>query len=138
MAGQAGTAPTGPTGPPAGPPAAPFTREIRINPLTAFDGNRKKYTNWLQSVVLYISLNGHIYQNDDMRVGYAVSFLSEKEASTWREAWIARNSPAGVIIYPTWAAFIIELDQAFMSIDAVGNAMHAIQTLQQGSKTLKN
>ena len=58
----------------------------------------------------------------------------------WREAWVGRNTDAttGDINYPQWNIFITELIHNFNPIDEVGNAMHALQTLQQGWKTAED
>jgi len=66
--------------------------------------------------------------------------LTEKEAAQWREAWVCRNTDAttGDIDYPKWNIFITELIHDFNPIDEVGDAMHTLQTLQQGSKTAED
>ena len=133
----------GPPGPPgfAVPPgpapvavAAP-TREIRLNAPPVFDGNRKKFENFLQAVLLYTGLNAHIFNTNELKIGFTLSFLTEKEAALWCEAWVQRNQTAGAITYPTWAVFEAELSAAFRPIDQVGDAMHKLETLRQGGKT---
>ncbi len=130
----------GPTGPPrlqvpAGPAHAAPTRELRLNPPPVFDGSRKKYENFLQAILLYTGLNQHIFNTDELKIGYTLSFLTEKEAAQWRESWVRRNTAAGAINYPTWTVFETELSAAFRPIDQVGDAMHRMETLRQGGKT---
>ncbi len=126
----------GPLGPPGlQVPAAPPTREIQLNAPPTFDGNRKKFNNFLQAVLLHISLNAHIFNTNELNIRFTLSFLTEKEAAQWRESWVQRNNAAGAITYPTWAAFEAELSAAFQPIDLVGNAMHKLETLRQGGKT---
>ena len=106
-----------------------------MNTPPVFDGNRKKYNNFLQAVLLYTSLNGHIFNTNELKIGFTLSFLTEKEAAQWREAWVRRNQVAGTINYPTWAVFEQELMNTFQPIDLVGDVMHKLETLRQGTKT---
>jgi hypothetical protein len=118
-------------------PAAPATamREIRLSVPPQFDGNRKKYTNFMQAVLLYIGINQHIFVTDEQKVGFTLSYMTEKEASLWRDAWIRQNQVAGTIVYPTWAVFLTEVNAAFKPIDDIGETMHLMQQLRQGAKT---
>ncbi len=84
---------------------------------------------------MYTGLNGHIFNTNELKIGFTLSFLTEKEAAQWREAWVRRNQTAGTITYPTWAVFEAELSAAFRPINQVGNAMHKLETLRQGGKT---
>ena len=138
-----GPGPQPPVGqPPAGPPpapqlpaSAPFplapvgpfippTREIWLNAPPVFDRNRKN-DNFLQAVLLYTGLNSHIFNSDRLKIGFTLSFLTDKEAAQWREAWVWRNQTAGTINYPTWAVFKAELSGVFQPIDQVGDVMHS-------------
>ncbi len=130
----------GPSGPPglqvpAGPAATAPTREIQLNAPPVFDGTRKKFTTFIQAVLLYTGINAHIFNTDKLQIGFTLSFLTEKEAAQWRESWVRRNQTAGAIVYPTWAIFLAELQNAFQPIDMVGDAMHKLEALRQGGKT---
>ncbi len=130
----------GPPGPPglqvpAGPALVAPTREIQLNAPPTFDGNRKKDENFLQAVLLYTGLNTHIFNTNKLKIGFTLSFLTEKEAAQWREAWVRRNQTAGAIIYPTWAVFEAELSAALQPINQVGDAMHKLETLRLEGKT---
>jgi hypothetical protein len=117
--------------------AAPTTamREIRLSVPPQFDGNRKKYTNFMQAVLLYIGINQHIFVTDEQKVGFTLSYMTEKEVSLWRDAWIRQNQVAGTIVYPTWAVFLTEVNAAFKPIDDISEVMHLMQQLRQGAKT---
>jgi hypothetical protein len=117
------------------PPPATAMREIRLNVLPQFDGNRKKYTNFIQAVLLYIGINQHIFTTDEQKVGFTLSYMTEKEASLWRDSWIRQNQVAGAIVYPTWTTFLTDMNAAFKPIDDISEAMHLMQQLRQGAKT---
>ena len=95
---------------PAGPAlaaAAPPTREIRLNAPPVFDGTRKKFTTFLQAMLLYTGINAHIFNTDELKIKFAL--LTKKEAAQWCESWVRKNQAAGAIVYPTWATFVVEL-----------------------------
>ncbi len=86
-------------------------------------------------MLLYTSLNTHIFNTNELKIGFTLSFLNEKEAAQWHESWVQRNNAAGAITYLIWAVFEAELSAAFQLIDLVGDAMNKLETLRQGGKT---
>ena len=72
---------------------------------------------------------------NELKIGFTLSFLTEKEAAQWHEAWVRRNHVAGTINYPTWAIFEQELMNAFQPIDLVGDVMHKLEMLRQRART---
>jgi len=108
-----------------------LTREIRLNSPKVFGGNQLKFRHFHQDILLYLSINNHIFQTDEQKIAFIHSYLAEKEAAQWRESWVARNMDAATnnIVYPTWGVFIMELAQDFSLIDKIGDAMHTLQTL---------
>jgi hypothetical protein len=99
-----------------------------------------KFKHFHQAILLYLSINNHIFQTVEQKIAFVLSYLAEKEAAQWREAWVNRNTDATThnIVYPTWGIFIAELANDFNPIDEVGDAMHALQTLRQGSKSAED
>jgi hypothetical protein len=84
---------------------------------------------------LYLGINRHIYHNDEKKIAFVLSYLNDKEAAQWHEAWIKRNTRAGMVWFPFFGDFIDELNAAFEPVDAVGDAMHKLQTLKQGTRS---
>ncbi len=60
----------------------------QLNAPPVFDGNQKKFNNFLQAVLLYTGLNNHIFNTNELKIGFTLSFLTEKEAAQWRKAWV--------------------------------------------------
>ena len=61
--------------------------------------------------------------------------MADKEAAQWRESWIENHTQRGMVWFPTFDDFLTELDRAFSPIDSVGDAMHKLRALKQGSKS---
>ncbi len=97
---------------PAGPALIAPTRKIQLNAPPTFDGSQKKYENFFQAILLYTGLNAHIFNTNELKIRFTLSFLTEKEAAQWCEAWVRRNQTAGAITYLTWAVFEAKLSAA--------------------------
>jgi len=61
--------------------------------------------------------------------------MNDKEAVQWREAWIEKQMRTGILQYPDYEDFLKELDMAFNPIDVIGDAMHKLRVLRQGSRS---
>jgi len=101
-------------------------KEVRMNMPPEFDGDRKKYKKFRQAIVLYLGVNRHIYDDDEAKIGFTLSYMAEKEAAQWHESWIENHTQGGMVWFPTFNDFLAELDRAFSPIDSVGDAMHKL------------
>ena len=61
--------------------------------------------------------------------------MNNKEAAQWCEAWIEANTRARTLWFPGYEDFLQTIDRAFSPTDAVGDAMHKLRTLKQGSRS---
>ncbi len=50
--------------------AVKYQTSQRLNALPVFDGNQKKFNNFLQAVSLYTSLNAHIFNTNELKIGF--------------------------------------------------------------------
>jgi hypothetical protein len=106
-------------------------KELQINLPQPFNGDQKKWRTFQNAIVLYLGINQHIYDDDEKKIGFVLSYLNDKEAAQWREAWVERNTQGGFIQFPSFTDFIDELNAAFNPVDAVRDAMHKLRTLKQ-------
>jgi len=58
-------------------------KELWINLPKPFNGDRKKYKEFQNAVVLYLGINRHIYNDDEKKIGFILSYLNDKEAAQW-------------------------------------------------------
>jgi hypothetical protein len=75
-------------------------KELLINKPTAFNGDRRKIRGFIQECRGYLQLNKHIYDTDEAKIAFVLSFLTDKEALKWKEAYLAslykiKNNAAG-------------------------------------------
>ena len=65
----------------------PF-KEKAINKPTPFDGNRKKITTFIQECQMYLQINRRIYDTNEDKVAFMLSFMTEKEALKWKQTYL--------------------------------------------------
>src|SRR5271154_6479227 len=94
---------------------APRNREIAINKPITFDGDRQKIRSFLQQCTGYLQLNRHIYDTDEAKIAFILSFLNEGEAYKWREAYLngILDPTTGFFVYPAYPAFIALIQTHF-------------------------
>ena len=55
-------------------------REKNINKPTPFTGDRKKIEMFIQECKMYLRINRYIYEDDEDKIAFVLSFMNEKEA----------------------------------------------------------
>jgi Ty3 transposon capsid-like protein/Zinc knuckle len=111
-------------------------KEIGINKPTPFTGDRKKVATFIQEAKVYLTINKDIYNNDETKIAFMLSYMTDKEALQWKELYIEQITDAvGDLIFPTFNQFLNDLKEAFRAADRTGDAMNALNNLKQGNKT---
>ena len=90
---------------------------------------------------MHLQANRAIYDNDEKKVVFVLSFMTEGDAATWREQWLddldakaaANNSTE--MDFGTFANFLKLLEKDFAAYDAPGDALEKIKTLRYNQKS---
>jgi len=130
---QIGTKSRAPT--PIYAPQSQNGKELAINKPKAFDGDRSKFKQFMQSMDLYLTTNKHIYQNDDQKIAFVLSYMTEKEAAAWKEQIINQYTHGNYLALPSWIHFKVILNDSFEPKDRHGDALHKLRQMKQGNKT---
>jgi hypothetical protein len=98
-----------------------------INKPAAFTGDRRKIRGFIQECQGYLQLNKHIYDTNKVKIAFVLSFLMDKEALKWKEAYLvslykikkneAGKKEEGGFEYPTFKGFINSFQGYFQSIN---------------------
>jgi len=91
----------------------------------------------MQSMDLYLTINKHIYQNDDQKIAFVLSYMTEKEAAVWKEQIINQYTHRNYLALPSWIHFKKILNDSFKLKDRYGDALHKLQQMKQGNKTVE-
>src|ERR1700678_3477617 len=119
---------------------APFNsnerKELRINPPTHFTGNRDDLDNFIQDCTLYLTLNRAVYETDEKKIIFMLSYMTEGTARAWKEAFVRDiiNSPKND--FGSLKQFTIDLKKAFEASDSEGDARAKLRQLKQGKDSV--
>ena len=113
----------------------PF-KEKAINKPTPFNGNRKKITTFIQECQMYLQINRRIYDTDEDKVAFMLSFMTEKEALKWKQMYLQSiTNGEGEIQFPTIKRFLEYLNIYFKPANQIRDTAHQLKMLKQGKRT---
>ena len=81
------------------------TKEARMGVPTPFSGKCRDLKKFLMTCKMHLQANRAIYDNDEKKVVYILSFMTEGDAATWREQWLDNlDAKAKQEIEPKWTS----------------------------------
>jgi len=63
--------------------STPKPVELCIGSPEAFDGSYEKATQWLNSILFYLTVNEEVYNTDTKKITFALSYMTKGPALTW-------------------------------------------------------
>ena len=111
-------------------------KEYGLNKPMPFSGNQTKVKAFLQECLVYINMNEDVYTMDNLKIGFVLLYMNEKEAKNWRELYIKdiEDPATGKLVYLIFSAFLTEVFKAFQSADQVQNVIYKLENLKQEKK----
>ena len=109
---------------------------------TPFSGKCGELKKFLMTCKMHLQANRAIYDNDEKKVVFILSFMTEGDAATWREQWLdeldekAKTANKMDMDFGTFADFIKLLEKDFAVYDAPGDTLEKIKTLRYNQKSL--
>ena len=110
-------------------------REKNINKPTPFTGDRKKIETFIQECKMYLRINRYIYEDDEDKIAFVLSFMNEKEALRWKQTFLRFIMERDEIIFPPFENFVKELLSYFQPTNTHQDAAHQLGLLKQANKT---
>ena len=89
---------------------------------------------------MHLQANRAIYDNNEKKVVFVLSFMTEGDAATWREQWLdnldakAKALNKTEMDFGTLAELINLLEKDFATYDAPGNALENMKNLWYNTK----
>jgi len=104
--------------------------ELRIGAPEHFDGSYEKAISWLNSVQFYLLVNAAVYDNDNKKIAFALSYMTKGSAATWASTFRQKCfTAAGVLTsLGTFDDFVKAFKAAFEHHDIVGQAIRWLST----------
>ena len=111
-------------------------KEKMINKPTPFTGNRKRIETFLQECQIYLQINRRIYETDEDKIAFILSYMNEQEALRWKQTYLRSIvNEEGNMEFPTIGEFVQLLGFYFKPANQVKDAIHQLNLLRQGKKT---
>ena len=116
-------------------------KEARMGIPSPFLGKCGDLKKFLMTCKMHLQANQAIYDNDEKKVVFVLSFMTEGDAATWREQWLddldakARASNKTDMDFGTFNNLVKKLEEDFAAYDAPGNILENIKNLKYETKT---
>ena len=113
-------------------------KELSLNKPKGFTGDHEKFTAWLLSLRTYLMLNGHIYDNNEKQIGFALSYMTRGSALAFKENYIKGCVANGINFYITgsFAEFVQKLKDVYEVGDVKATSMLHLANIRQGTRPL--
>ena len=110
-------------------------QELKLGQPPTFDGDPTKARGWFNNTQLYLLVNKDIYNDDDRKIAFALSFMREGSAALWTltetEATFKRNPPS----FGTWQDFLNKFSASFILENTKDQAIAWMMTTKVDRKT---
>ncbi|KAI5115957.1 hypothetical protein M0805_002676 [Coniferiporia weirii] len=120
---------------------AAIAKEINLAKPNEFDSTREYARRFLPSCEMYLRVNKHIYDTDELKINFVLSFMQTHTAGDWainRESIASAynvdskgNKLTTIIGYSTWSDFVNDFKTTFITTDDTNEAQQALIRLKQ-------
>ena len=112
----------------------PRPQELKLGQPSIFDGNPKKARAWINNTQLYLLINKEVYNHDDKKIAFTLTFMKEGAARLWAlteiETAFTRNPPG----FRTWADFLQRFNNSFILENTKEQAIAWLTTTKVNDK----
>ena len=116
-------------------------KDFGLGDPSSFKGEPHKLDMFLQDCSLRFALLPHTFDEAAKQITYALSHMREGDASRWKEQYLKSRTALVTATVPfsvgtSWRTFENALRASFTEVDKEQDAMHKMQHLRQGKKTI--
>ena len=106
--------------------------ELKLAAPKPFTGNREELNSFLLDLNLYLTINREIYDDSFKKIGYALSFMTTRDAKSWKDQYLEESNKGEYLNLGTWLEFTKALKESFELYDRLGDVMEKIIILKKG------
>ncbi|KAI5116175.1 hypothetical protein M0805_006870 [Coniferiporia weirii] len=116
-------------------------KEINLVKPNEFDGTKEYARRFLSSCKTYLHVNKHIYDTDELKINFVLSFMQTRMAGDWainRESIASAyavdskgNKLSTIVGYGMWDNFVKDFKTTFITTDDTNEAQQALLKLKQ-------
>jgi Retrotransposon gag protein/Zinc knuckle len=120
----------------------PMSDKIRLNPLTPFTGKRSDFILFMQDVFVYLKVNKGIYNNDDKKISFILSYLTGGDAAVWKQQFIQTKIEESIdaktdeLDWGSYNEFVDALKKTFQPYDEPAEALEDMKKLCLGDGSI--
>jgi Ty3 transposon capsid-like protein/Zinc knuckle len=116
--------------------------KIKLNPPTPFTGKRNEFILFMQDVYIYLKVNQYMYDNDDKKISFILSYLTGGDAAIWKQQFIQtkiEEHERDKTEEPDWGtydSFVEALTKTFQPYDEPAEALDNMKKMQLGDNSI--
>jgi hypothetical protein len=105
------------------------SENVKLNPLKPFTGKRSDFVLFMQDVYVYLKVNRLIYNDNEKKISFILSYLADGDAAVWKQQSIQtkiEESEEAKTDEPSWGTykeFIEALQKIFQLYDEPAKAL---------------
>jgi Retrotransposon gag protein len=118
------------------------SEKIRLNPPTPFTGKWSDFILFMQDVYVYLKVNWLIYDNNEKKISFILSYLAGGDATVWKQQFIQtkiEESEEAKTDEPNWGTykeFVEALKKTFQPYDEPAEALEDMKKLRLGDSSI--
>ena len=114
--------------------------EVKLNPPKVFSSKRTELNKFLQDVLVYLTVNKEVYNNDEKKIAYLLSFMTEGDAALWKEEFLAHKIEEAKkndtdLKLGTFKEVKDTIKKSFKPFDGPGDALEEMKRLQMANNS---
>jgi hypothetical protein len=64
------------------------SENVKLNPPKPFTGKRSNFVLFMQDVCVYLKVNRLIYNDDEKKISFILSYLADGDTTVWKQQFI--------------------------------------------------
>ena len=122
--------------------ATPAIKKTELNPPRIFTGKRTDLRRFLQDTFMFLTINKEHYNNDNKKIAFIMSFMTDGDTALWKEEFIGKVIRDSVargddISFGSYKKFIESLEKSFTLYNVPGDALNAMKHLRMGDRSFE-
>ena len=110
------------------------TTELRLGTPEHFDGSFDTSWTWMNTVQFYLVVNKAVYDTDEKKIAFALSYMTKGSALTWASTFRTNCISGMTISFGSFADFVSAFETSFKQRDVTGTAVAWLTTTRMTKK----
>jgi Retrotransposon gag protein len=123
-------------------PTLRTSENVKLNPPKPFNGKQSDFILFMQDVFVYLKVNKLIYDDDEKKISFILSYLADGDAAVWKQQFIQTKIEESVeakMDKPSWEnykEFVEALKKMFQPYDELAEALEDMKKLRLGDGSI--